>query len=137
MALEREALSHKIEDDLALRNRNWDKLDGLYTRLGELRIINFTLYSNKSVKLKFSSGGAFICLLLIQGAQANAYGAFVLQGYGIGGTRYRVGTIQKGDAISVSVDGEGESSFTVSNASAINISSCRIVMFAGSPPEII
>ena len=27
MALEREALSHKIEDDLALRNRNWDKLD--------------------------------------------------------------------------------------------------------------
>ena len=29
MALEREALSHKIEDDLALRNRNWDKLDSL------------------------------------------------------------------------------------------------------------
>ena len=27
MALEREALTHKIEDDLALRNRNWDKLD--------------------------------------------------------------------------------------------------------------
>ena len=27
MALEREALSHKIEDDLALRNRNWNKLD--------------------------------------------------------------------------------------------------------------
>ena len=27
MALEREALSHKIEDDLALRNRNWSKLD--------------------------------------------------------------------------------------------------------------
>lgn len=26
MALEREALTHKIEDDLALRNRNWDKL---------------------------------------------------------------------------------------------------------------
>ena len=27
MALEREALSHKIEDDLALRNRNWNQLD--------------------------------------------------------------------------------------------------------------
>ena len=27
MALEREALTHKIEDDLALRNRNWNQLD--------------------------------------------------------------------------------------------------------------
>ena len=27
MALEREALTHRIEDDLALRNRNWDRLD--------------------------------------------------------------------------------------------------------------
>ena len=27
MALEREALTHRIEDDLALRNRNWNQLD--------------------------------------------------------------------------------------------------------------
>ena len=27
MALERESLAHKIEDDLALRNRNWNQLD--------------------------------------------------------------------------------------------------------------
>ena len=27
MSLEKESLTHKIEDDLALRNRNWDKLD--------------------------------------------------------------------------------------------------------------
>lgn len=27
MALEREALNHRIEDDLALRNRNWNQLD--------------------------------------------------------------------------------------------------------------
>ena len=26
MSLEKESLTHKIEDDLALRNRNWDKL---------------------------------------------------------------------------------------------------------------
>ena len=27
MAMEKEALTHKIEDDLAARNRNWDKID--------------------------------------------------------------------------------------------------------------
>lgn len=27
MALEKEALTHKIEDDLAARNRNWDKIE--------------------------------------------------------------------------------------------------------------
>lgn len=27
MAMEKEALTHKIEDDLAARNRNWDKVD--------------------------------------------------------------------------------------------------------------
>jgi len=27
MALEKEALTHRIEDDLAARNRNWDKID--------------------------------------------------------------------------------------------------------------
>jgi hypothetical protein len=29
MAMEKEALTHKIEDDLAARNRNWDKVDDL------------------------------------------------------------------------------------------------------------
>lgn len=112
-----------------------DDVHGLYTHLGDLRIINFTLYSNSSVKLKFSEN-TFICLLLMQGRQSNAYGAFVLQGYGIGGTRYKVGEIQKGSAISISVDEEGESSFTVSNASNVTVS-CHLVMIGGSPPEII
>lgn len=26
MSMEKEALTHKIEDDLAARNRNWDKI---------------------------------------------------------------------------------------------------------------
>lgn len=29
MAIERESLTHKIEDDLAARNRNWDKVEDL------------------------------------------------------------------------------------------------------------
>src|SRR5690606_25903541 len=105
--------------------------------LGDLRIINFTLNANSSVKLKFSSEDPFVFLLLMQGRQTNTFGAFVLQGYGVGGTlRYRVGEIQKGPAITVSVDAEGEQSFTVSNTSNIGARS-RIVMFLGSPPEII
>jgi hypothetical protein len=30
MSMEKEALTHKIEDDLALRNRNWDKISTGY-----------------------------------------------------------------------------------------------------------
>src|SRR5690606_4257043 len=120
-------LAETIEDDV----------HGLYGRLGDLRIINFTISPNSSVKLKYSSENPFIFLLLIQARISTGYGAFVLQGYGEGGdTRYRVGEIQKGSAITVSVDAAGESSFTVSNTSNLNGYS-RIVMFMGSPPEII
>jgi len=149
------SLTHEIADTIRGLKANWeeyeahvadfeahlaetitDDVHGLYTRLDVFRIIKFTLYANSSVKLKYSSDDVFIFLLLMQGRLSTAYGAFVLQGYGIGGIRYRVGEIQKGDAISVSVDGEGEKSFTVSNESHVNVTCC-IVMFAGPPPEII
>ena len=61
MALEREALSHKIEDDLALRNRNWDKLDAHLVESSSKHITESGTNPNGSY-IKFDDG-TMICYM--------------------------------------------------------------------------
>ena len=59
MSLEREALTHKIEDDLALRNRNWDKLDSHLAESSSKHITESGSNSNGRY-IKFDDG-TMIC----------------------------------------------------------------------------
>ena len=62
MALEREALTHRIEDDLALRNRNWNQLDShladyeTFTTVSitrnRLRVVEGSIFAQKIGKLE-------------------------------------------------------------------------------------
>lgn len=162
MAMEKEALTHKIEDDLAARNRNWDKVDSLQTahndleaahsahladyathkadyattknRLGALQIVDFNLPSQSSVTLTYGHGN-FICLLAVQGSQSNLHGSFILQGYGAGGARYNMATLQKGSGINVTLPDEGSRNVVVTNTTAAP-SSGIVMMLYGSAPVV-
>jgi len=56
MALEREALSHNIEDDLALRNRNWDKLESHLDHFKDTQIIGIGGNSGVVIDMNLEDG---------------------------------------------------------------------------------
>lgn len=56
MAMEKEALTHKIEDDLAARNRNWDKVDSLQTAHDDLEAAHAAHLAESSSKHITESG---------------------------------------------------------------------------------
>lgn len=55
MALEREALTHRIEDDLALRNRNWNQLDSHLAESAKKHITESGML-NDCFYIKFDDG---------------------------------------------------------------------------------
>lgn len=61
MAMEKEALTHKIEDDLALRNRNWDKIDSHLADYASLleggEVLSGTLQNGWSGDIKYCKNG--------------------------------------------------------------------------------
>ena len=64
MAMEKEALTHKIEDDLAARNRNWDKLTSHLAESASKHIKESGTNANGSY-IKFDDG-TMICYREVQ-----------------------------------------------------------------------
>lgn len=105
--------------------------------LGSFAISSFSVPASSSKTLVHSGDTSFALLLLLQGRFSQGYGAYILQGYGIGGVRYRIGTIHEGTQVSVTVGAEGSRSFIISNSASDNDLSCYIVLFAGRMPSVI
>lgn len=72
MAMEKEALTHKIEDDLAARNRNWDKVDG-HLAESALKHITESGSNSNGRYIKFDDG-TMICTHSIEIGSRIAYG---------------------------------------------------------------
>src|SRR5690554_4848616 len=73
MAMEKEALTHKIEDDLAARNRNWDKVDG-HLAESALKHITESGSNSNGRYIKFDDG-TMICTHSIEVGSRIAIGA--------------------------------------------------------------
>jgi|SRR5690554_71281 len=108
MAMEKEALTHKIEDDLAARNRNWDEIDshlasseahGLNSRL-PLIVHRDRLEGGTSNRYSLISGRLY---LIVCGYKVNPTKYLGM----IGGDSAGLGLLEiyKGSAASVTVDG--------------------------------
>lgn len=80
---------------------------------------------------------AFAFILTVQGTRGAAYGSYIINGYGDGGTqRYHIGAIQKGDAVDLSVGSEGSQTLILTNNTADLTLVCSAVMLMGNSVTI-
>lgn len=97
-----------------------------------LKTIEFALNAGSSVTL-LESNSEFSQILFIQGSSGGAYGAFILSGYGPGGTtRYHIANLMGSGSISAEISGK---SFIVTNSTESN-TVCTLIIIQGNDPDI-
>lgn len=97
-----------------------------------LKTIEFALNAGSSVTL-LESNSEFSQILFIQGSSGGAYGAFILSGYGPGGTtRYHIANLMGSGSISAEISGN---SFIVTNSTESN-TVCTLIIIQGNDPDI-
>mgnify|MGYP000115533748 FL=1 len=80
---------------------------------------------------------AFAFILTVQGGMGDAYGAYLVNGYGDGGiARYHIGAIHQGDGIGLSIGSEGSKTLILTNKASNLIMTCSIVMLMGNSVTI-
>ena len=82
-------------------------------------------------KLTFS--GIFNAIVSVRGSQNDAFGAFFVQGYGIGSARIHIATIQAGPSVTCTVIETEESIFLRNRTVAVSGS---VFMLLGTLPVI-
>ncbi len=86
---------------------------------------------NSNRKLTFS--GIFSAIVSVRGAQTDAFGAFFVQGYGIGSARIHVAAIQDSPSVTCTVIETEESIFLRNKTVAVSGS---VFMLLGTLPVI-
>ncbi len=94
--------------------------------------MSFYSGNNSGRKLKFN--WIFSAIVCVIGTQADSYGAFLVQGYGIGSDRIHIAAIHAGSAITCTVV-EGEEIVWIKNATVAV--SGTVFMLQGALPEIL
>lgn len=86
---------------------------------------------NSNRKLTFS--GTFSAIVSVRGPQSDAFGAFFVQGYGVGSARIHIATIQAGPSVTCTVIENEESVFLRNTSVAVSGS---VFMLSGTLPVI-
>ena len=140
MALNKLKLGTALSTQIAEQNANIEQIEShladLETLINDLGTIKKQLRnsipSNSSIEIG-TDGSRFVYLVAIQGNTGQAYGTFILQGYGPGtDSRFTVSKIGAGTAISVSIV---DQSFVISNPTLIP-AECNILSLLGPLPSI-
>lgn len=74
----------------------------------------------------------FAWLISVQGGLGTCYATYLFQGYGVGGSRDHIATLQQGSTVSAVVDGAAIK-ITNTHTGAANVS---VLTFMGNPPVI-
>lgn len=96
------------------------------------RYLAFNSGPNSGRKLTFS--GSFNAIIAVIGTQTDAYGAFFVQGYGVGSARMHVATIQNAGTVTCTVV-ENEETVLIRNTTVVVWG--YVLMLSGHLPTVL